>query len=115
MYHFQNVDRSLLGLSRYQAFNEKQYFDKYFANLTPDVLDHTHMNYCWKLPPFENVQKVLVPINDSGDTTEFKQFRPSKVKTNYLDVLKKEIDSELDELLCDIWVPLTRFSLYRKK
>lgn len=90
--------------SAFAALYETQYFERHFSNLSPSVMDPTHINYAWNYKPLGNVQKVLVPINDFGDTAEFKQFRPSKIKINYFEMLKHEVNSELDELLNEISV-----------
>ncbi len=69
------------------------------------MFDPLSPNYAWRFIPAEPLSKVTVPIDNTGSSVNFNQFRPSKM-TNFehVEVLRREINNDWDELNADIWV-----------
>lgn len=78
--------------------------NNYFSHLSNSVFDPLSPNYAWRFIPAEPLSKVTVPIDNTGSSVNFNQFRPSKM-TNFehVEVLRREINNDWDELNADIW------------
>lgn len=80
--------------------------NSYFSNLSASVFDPNSPIYAWRQFPAEPKSRVTVPIDDNGATINFNQFKPSKMVDDRMDELRKDINSDWNELNEDIWVLL---------